>query len=322
MAKSKFIYDPEKLAYIPVGTTFKEKVMKFVPYFSVGTLMGVAFYAISAVAWSTPTEKIQAQKISDMKKRQTVFVERLNEIDGVLKELEVMDDSVYRTVLGSEPLSASLRQAGTGGVDAYEEMIASNNPKDLIDAYKKLDNLVAKINVQRASYNELFKKASLNFDRIQHLPAIIPIANWDLHYIGSGFSKRFHPILQVWRMHKGIDFVASEGTKIFASADGVVSVAHFSSSFGNVVEVDHGYGIATLYAHMIKFNVKKGDKVKRGDVIGYVGDTGLSAGPHLHYEVHVHGEAVNPVNYFFNDLSAEEYKQVVAQAESIETCME
>ncbi len=322
MAKSKFIYDPEKLSYIPVETTFKEKVMKFVPYLSVGTLMGVAFYAISAVAWSTPTEKIQAQKISDMKQRQTVFVERLNEIDDVLKELEVMDDSVYRTMLGSDPLSPSLRQAGTGGVNAYEEMIASNNPKDLIDAYKKLDNLVAKINVQRASYNELFKKASLNFDRIQHLPAIIPIANWDLHYIGSGFSKRFHPILQVWRMHKGIDFVASEGTKIFASADGVVSVAHLSSSFGNVVEVDHGYGIVTLYAHMSKFNVKKGDKVKRGDVIGYVGDTGLSAGPHLHYEVHVHGEAVNPVNYFFNDLSADEYKQVVAQAESIETCME
>lgn len=323
MAKNKFIYDPESLSYIQVENSFKSKLKKFIPYVGAGAVVGIAFYALSAMSYSTPTEKIQAQQLNDLIKRQSIFVERMNEADKVLAELEIMDDSVYRTLLGSEPISESQRMAGTGGVDVYEEMVNSNTPTELINSYKKLDALLAKINVQHSSYNELFKKASINIDRMQHLPAIIPIANWDLRYIGSGFSpRRFHPILEIWRQHEGIDFIAKSGTKIFASADGKVRSSRFSSSFGNVVEIDHGYGLTSLYAHMTKFVVKKGQVVKRGEVIGYVGNTGLSAGAHLHYEVHVKGIPVDPVNYFFNDLTSKEYKEVVAQAAGVEACME
>jgi len=323
MAKDKYIYDPESISYILVDNTFKAKVKKFIPYLSAGALVGIAFYVIAVLSNCTPTEKMQAQKLRDLIKRQSVFSERMNEADKVLSELEVMDDSVYRTLLGVEAIPVSQRIAGTGGVDVYEEMTNSNTPEEIINSFKKLDILVAKMNVQQASYKQLFKKAIVNVDRMQHLPAIIPISNWDLRRIGSGFSpRRFHPILKVWRQHKGIDFIAQKGTEIFAAADGVAVSVRVSSSFGNVVEIDHGYGIQTLYAHMSKFNIKNGQKIKRGQVIGYVGNSGLSAGSHLHYEVHVNGKEVDPVSYFFKDLSAQEYKEVVAQASSVETCME
>ncbi len=323
MANNKYIYDPQTLSYIPVENTFKSKLKKLVPYAIGGSLLGVGFYAVMAVFYFTPKEKLQAQQIKDMESRQEVFIERLNEADKALNDLAVLDDSLYRTMLGETPLDSTERMAGTGGSNSYIEMINSNIPSDIINSYKKLDNIVAKMNVQKASYSELFSKAALNVNRLQHLPAIIPISNWDLKYIGSGFMpRRFHPILKRWRQHEGIDFIANVGTEIFAAADGTVTSSRVSDSFGRVVEIDHGYGITTLYAHMSKFNVKRGQKVKRGEVVGYVGNSGLSAGPHLHYEVHVKGKEVDPVNYFFKDLTAAEYKAVVAKAKSVEICME
>ncbi len=323
MANSKYIYDPETLSYIPVENTLKSKLKKLIPYAIGGTLVGIGCFVTIAMVYSTPKEKVQAQQIKDMKSRQEIFIERLNEADQKLNELAVLDDSLYRTMLGASPLDSAQRMAGTGGSDNFAEMINSNIPAEIIDSYKKLDHLVAKMNVQESSYSELFTKAVRNGDRLQHLPAIIPISNWDLKYIGSGFSpRRFHPILKRWRQHEGIDFIATVGTDIYAAADGVVKSARLSDSFGRVVEIDHGYGITTLYAHMSKFEVKYGDKVKRGQIIGHVGNTGLSAGPHLHYEVHFKDKPVDPANYFFHDLTPKEYRAVMDKAASIETCME
>jgi murein DD-endopeptidase MepM/ murein hydrolase activator NlpD len=150
----------------------------------------------------------------------------------------------------------------------------------------------------------------------------MPIYNEDLKLIGAGFGMRMHPILNIYRMHEGIDFFASTGTAVFATADGVVTDARESETFGKVVEIDHGYGLTTLYAHLNGFKVRKGQLVKRGDVIGEVGNTGLSSGEHLHYEVHVNGKEVDPVNYFFKDLSPEEYRKVVAIAQAYERSMD
>ncbi len=323
MANNKYIYDPESLSYIPVENSLKSKLKKLVPYGIGGSIIGIGCFITVAIFYSTPKEKVQAQQIKDMKSRQEIFIERLNEADKALNDLAVLDDSLYRTMLGATPLDSTQRIAGTGGTNTYEEMLNSNIPSEIIESYKKLDNIVAKMNVQKSSYSELFSKAVKNSEKLQHLPAIIPIANWDLKYIGSGFApRRFHPILKRWRQHEGIDFIANVGTKIFAAADGVVTSARVSDSFGRVVEIDHGYGLSTLYAHMSKFEVKKGMKVKRGQVIGHVGNSGLSAGPHLHYEVHVNGKEVDPVNYFFKDLTPKEYRAVVDKAASAETCME
>ena len=322
MSRKKYIYDPESLTYIQIDVTPKERLKKVLPYVIVGIVMGLLSYIFIAVEYYTPKEKLQAEKIQVLEKNQEILNDKIKYADMKLSELISYDDSVYRTVLGSKPLPKEVRMAGTGGVNKYEELEKKKNLKEVIESYKKLDKVLAKMEVQKSSYINLLKKAKMNADRLQHLPAIIPIANWDLKRIGSGFGMRFHPILNRYRMHEGIDFIAPTGTPIFASADGVVKSARHSDSFGQVVEIDHGYGIVTLYAHMSKIKVKKGQKVVRGEVIGLTGNTGLSSGPHLHYEVHRDNKEVDPVSYFFKDLTAKEYEAVLAQARNLKTSME
>lgn len=323
MAKQKYTYDPSTLIYIPIKVTLKEKLKKASLFVSLSLVVGVVGYAITAFYYSTPKEKIQAKVLLDLKVNQSFLEDKIEEAQAKLGQLIAIDDSLYRTMLGESVLSDEIRNAGIGGTDKYEELAKNKDLKEITNSFIALDQLVAQMKVQENSYSSLFHKASINVDRMKHLPAIIPVANWDLKRIGSGFSpRRFHPILNYWREHKGIDFVASKGTDIYSSGDGVVESVRVSSSFGKVVVINHGFGIKTLYAHMSEFACKRRDVVKRGQLIGYVGNTGLSAGPHLHYEVHVNNKAVDPVDYFFNDLSAQEYKDVVAQSESITTCME
>jgi murein DD-endopeptidase MepM/ murein hydrolase activator NlpD len=323
MSQNKFIYDPNLLTYNPIDNSLKQKFKNSLPFLIIGFVVGIMSYTVLAVYYVTPKEKLYSQQIIDIKSRQLLLTDRIKQADQTLEKLIAKDDSLYRTMLGEKVISSAQRMAGTGGVNKYGEMTNANTPNEIIQSFQELDNLIAKMNVQEGSYRELFSKAMTNFDRMQHLPAIIPIANWDLKRVGSGFSpRRFHPILKTWRQHEGIDFVAPKGTKVFASADGVVKSVRYSSSFGKVIVIDHGYEIKSLYAHLSKFKVKKGSKVKRGQVIGYVGNTGLSGGPHLHYEVHVNKKEVDPTNYFFNDLTAEEYKGIVTKAQSVEICME
>ena len=324
MAKEKYIFNPETLMYDTVDASFKTKVKRFIPYMVVGVFIGMAVFAVLAFGtYSTPKERLQAQLIGKLKTNQKLLNKRINDASNTLQNLVALDDSLYRTMLGEKALNSSIRQAGTGGTNKYEDLERTETPKDIIESFKNLDKLVAKMNVQESSYKDLFKKSLANMDRLQRLPAIIPVANWDLKRIGSGFSpSRFHPILNRWRPHKGIDLVARTGTEIYASANGRVKSVRYSDSFGKMVEIDHGFGLVTLYAHMNKQKVKIGEQVKRGQVIGEVGSTGLSGGPHLHYEVHLNGLEVDPVKYFFNDLSPQEYKAVVAQSQSIDFCME
>ncbi len=319
----KYIYDPESLNYIEVNKSLASKLKKASVFLGVSLLVGASGYSVTAAFYQTPKEKIQAQTIDDMRVNQSILEARIEKAQDKLHTLVSYDDSLYRTMLGEESLSPSIRNAGTGGVNKYEELAKNDNLSEITKAYEELDELVAQMSVQEKSYHFLFKKASDNMNKMQHVPAIIPIANWDLKRIGSGFSpRRFHPILKCWREHKGIDFVASTGTDIYSSGDGVVKTVRHSSSFGKMVVIDHGYGIETLYAHMDSFNCKRGQKVKRGQVIGCVGNTGLSSGPHLHYEVHLNHYAVDPVNYFFNDLTPDEYRAVVEQSTSVIACME
>ena len=322
MARKKYIYDPESLTYIRVETTFKEKVKKFFPFVFTGIVMGISAYIFVAVEYYTPKEKLQAEKIHVLENNQKILNNRIESAGRTLSLLIAYDDSVYRTVLGAKPLPKEVRMAGTGGINKYENLEKSGDYHEVIESFKNLDKVIAKMEVQKSSYLMLLEKARMNANRLQHLPAIIPIANWDLKRIGSGFGMRFHPILNRYRMHKGIDFVAPTGTPIFASADGTVRSVRRSDSFGKVVEINHGYGLITLYAHLSKIKVKRGQKVVRGQVLGMVGNTGLSSGPHLHYEVHLNNVEVDPVSYFFKDLTAKEYEAVVARAQSFKRSME
>ncbi|MEO1654946.1 MAG: M23 family metallopeptidase, partial [Bacteroidota bacterium] len=203
-----------------------------------------------------------------------------------------------------------------GGVDRYKDLIKKGlKEEDLVlSSFKKIDQIKRKLYIQSKSYDEISKLVKNKSKMLAHMPAIQPISNKDLTRLTSGFGMRIHPIYKVGQFHPGIDFAAPQGTPIYATGDGVVEKAQYEAGFGNHVVIDHGYSYQTLYAHMVKFIVKKGQKIKRGQCIGYVGTTGLSTAPHVHYEVQYKKEPVNPVYFFFQDLNAEEYEKILELA--------
>ena len=201
-------------------------------------------------------------------------------------------------------------------------MNVAGYPEKVVNTAKRIDRLNSHLSVQENSYRDVLKEAFRNKTRLNHLPAIMPIANDNLLLTGSGFGIRLHPILKIYRMHEGMDFFAYIGTDVYATADGIVKDVRISETFGKVIEIDHGFGMLTLYAHLSAFNVKEGQRVKRGNIIGEVGNTGMSSGQHLHYEVHIDGKEVDPVNYYFQDLSPAEYRKVVAIAQAYEMSMD
>jgi murein DD-endopeptidase MepM/ murein hydrolase activator NlpD len=220
-------------------------------------------------------------------------------------------------VLGAEPIDKDIRNAGAGGADRYEDIREKNiDHEDLvIDLNEKVDLLRRKLYIESKSQDEVVKLAEKKEKLYASIPAIQPISNKQLLALASGFGWRTHPIYKVKKMHTGIDFAASIGTPIYATADGTVAeVSVKFSGYGKMVEVDHGFGYRTRYAHMHEFAVRSGQNVKRGDLIGYVGNTGLSTAPHLHYEVLINGSQVDPVHYFYNDLTAGEYEKVLELA--------
>jgi murein DD-endopeptidase MepM/ murein hydrolase activator NlpD len=229
-----------------------------------------------------------------------------------LDDLAKMDDDVYREIFGADPISDDIRKAGTGGVDKYTALEQLSRGENLAELHTKLDNMSAQYKVQEDSYNKLIKMAKNKSAMLASIPAIQPIPNKNLRRIASGFGYRVDPIYKTRKMHKGMDFTAPRGTKIYATGDAVVkTVKHARWGYGSHILLDHGYGYTTLYGHMSRTKVKQGQKVKRGQLIGLVGSTGKSTGPHLHYEVRKNGTAVNPVGYFYNDLTSEQYEEIL-----------
>ncbi|MEA1886121.1 MAG: M23 family metallopeptidase, partial [Bacteroidota bacterium] len=240
----------------------------------------------------------------------------LEKVEKVLAHLQETDDNLYRTVFEAEPIPTSLREGGIGGVNRYEELEGYDNSTIVIETAMRLDRIKKKTYVQSKSFDELKVLASEKEEMLRSIPAIMPISNKDLTRTASGWGYRIHPIYKIRKFHWGMDFTAPTGTEIYATGDGTITRMRSSKrGFGNHIVVDHGFGYETVYAHMNRFNnVRVGQKVKRGDVIGFVGSTGLSTAPHLHYEVHLNGNKVDPANYYFNDLSPEEYERMIELA--------
>lgn len=322
MARQEYKFDPQQLSLSRVQRSLKRTLIRTGSYVMLSLSVGaVGFFLMTGVV-KTPREK---NLISQNEKLLTLYNsldERLDVYDKTLTTLRVLDDSIYRSLIGKSALPWSLREAGTGGHDPSYELSLSSYPKRVINTAQRINGLEYHLKVQENSYREVIKEAYANQYRLNHIPAIMPIYNEDLLMTGSGFGMRFHPILKIWRMHEGIDFFAYTGTDVFATGDGYIQTVHFSETFGKVIVIDHGYGIKTLYAHLSQFQVKKGQRIKRGEIIGKVGNTGLSKGQHLHYEVHVNGKEVDPVNYFFKDLTPAEYKKIVAISQAYEMSMD
>ncbi|KPL22750.1 MAG: peptidase M23, partial [Bacteroides sp. SM1_62] len=263
--------------------------------------------------FDTPREKMLKRENSQLNQQFEILNEKIGRLETVLEDIEKRDDNIYRTIFNADPIPHSVRDAGFGGVNRYENLEGYDNSDKIIETARRLDELTKAVYVQSKSYDEVIEMAKNRELQLSSLPAIQPIANKDLTRTASGWGFRIHPIYKIRKFHHGMDFTAPTGTEVYATADGTIELVERSRrGYGNKVVIDHGFGYKTLYAHLEEFNdLWKGKKVKRGDVIAYVGSTGLSTAPHLHYEVHLNGKKINPINYYFEDLTAEEYDRMI-----------
>ncbi len=318
MPKTKYLFDHKSLTYKEVKKSFKEIFRKVVFIFSGFLVFSTIAVILAFYFIDSPKEKVLKREIEQYKNQYKLLDERLEVITAVLKDIQERDDNIYRVILEAEPVSESERTAGIGGANRYSDLEGYENSELLIAINSKLDKISRQLYVQSKSYDDVFEMAKNKAEMLSSIPSIVPISNATSRLV-SGFGYRVHPVYKTLRMHTGIDFAAPKGTPCYASGDGIVRSINRRdfSGYGIVCVIDHGYGYQTLYAHLSKMNVRPGQKVKRGEVVGYVGSTGLSVGPHLHYEVLKNGKPVNPVNYFYNDLTPEEYEIIIEMSSKV-----
>jgi murein DD-endopeptidase MepM/ murein hydrolase activator NlpD len=317
MAKIKYYYDTETCKYERVKTKTSDIILNALGIICLIIITAAGLLLVQIAYFPQPQEVLLQNQIAEQRFELNKLDREITQLNEILAGMEKRDDNIYRVVLGAEPIDASIREAGVGGSERYADI----REKNLIDAdmivglNEKVDKLRRKVYIESKSQDELVKLAENKEKLYASIPAIQPVSNKQLIALASGFGMRTHPIYKVRKMHAGIDFAASIGTPIYATADGkVVTVDVKFSGYGKLVEIDHGFGYKTRYAHMHDFAVRAGQNVRRGDLIGYVGNTGVSTAPHLHYEVLINGTQVDPVHYFYNDLSPLEYEKILELA--------
>lgn len=315
MAKTGYRFNTETLSYDKIHISFKKKLGRVVlRFFSSLCLAWVIFLSVSAVI-DSPKEKALKREKEEILAQYHILNNELERLDEVLKNLETRDDNIYRVIFESEPIDANIRRAGSGGVNKYASLKNLDNAELIINTSKKLDELTKAAYIQSKSYDEIENLVKNKIEMLASIPAILPVSLKNKRTrFSSSFGYRMHPIYKTIRLHAGMDFSGAIGTPIYATGNGKVSSAQIHKGYGKCVIIDHGFNYQTVYAHLDTYNVKAGQKVKRGDIIGYMGNTGMSTGPHVHYEVKKNGIAVDPINYYFNDLTADDYDQLVTEA--------
>ncbi|MBW6481792.1 MAG: M23 family metallopeptidase [Vicingaceae bacterium] len=312
MAKVKYRYNPHTLSYDKIKLTWKQKLARSFYFLSASFVVGVIIYGVVYSFVDSPKEKQLKIENAQLISQYELLNKKLEKINVVLEDVQKRDDNIYRVIFEAEPIPTEIRRAGFGGVNRYEQLESFSNADLIISTTKKIDQLSKQLYIQSKSFDEVFKMAKNKEKMLASIPAIQPVSNEDLTRMASGFGYRTDPVYKTTKFHAGMDFSASTGTPIYATGDGTVIQADAEATgYGNHVRINHGYGYITLYAHMSEISAKVGQKVKRGDVIGYVGSTGKSVGPHCHYEVRKNDIPINPVNFYFNDLSPEEFAKMV-----------
>ena len=312
MPNSRYKYNPESLSFDKIKLGFRAMLLRALAYFVGSLIVALIYYVLFAIFFDSPKEKALLREIDQLTLQYDLIQREMTELEIIVGQLQETDDNLYRTIFEAEPIPVTLRAGGVGGVNRYKELEGYNSSDIVVETTKKLDKIRKKIYIQSKSFDELIALAKTKEEMIGAIPAILPISNKDLTRTASGFGPRVHPIYKIIKFHAGMDFTAPTGTEIYVTGNGVVaSVQSSKRGLGNHIIINHGYGYSTLYAHLDRFNVRAGQKIQRGDVIGYVGNTGLSIAPHLHYEVKLNGKNVDPVNYYFNDLTPEEYERMI-----------
>ncbi len=315
MKKIKYYYNTHTLRYDKLETPLRVRLLQLFGFIAASIVTGLIIVSIAFHYIDSPKEKLLRQENSDMKENYTVMQERVKQLELQMDELESRDNNVYRSIFESQPVPDSAR---VKDMEAKKEvkLVQSMGEDELVKSMSgQLNNLSLRLAYQSKSYGDIEDMVKHKEKLLSAIPAMQPVSNKNLTRVASGYGYRIDPVFKDRRLHEGLDFTAPIGTPIYATADGVVKDAGFNTGgFGNRVVINHGYGYETLYGHMYKIKAKVGETVKRGEVIGYVGNSGKSTGSHCHYEVHRNGVPVDPIYYFYNDLTAAQFDRIVKLA--------
>jgi len=317
MSKVKYYYDPDTLSYRKIEPK-KSRRYRNIGLFIVGAAL---FGLVSLVVLlntnliNTPAELSLRREVNNYELQFDLLNRKMEQMEEVLANVEERDNNIYRLYFEANPIPEEQRRAGFGGINRYKSLEGFNNSEMITATTKRLDIIKKQMAIQSKSLDEITKLAEEKEKLLMAIPAIQPINNKELTRMASGYGWRSDPFTKARRMHRGMDFTAPKGTPIYASGNGkIIRADNNSSGFGKHIRIDHGFGYKSLYAHLSKYNVKKGQRVKRGDLIGFVGNTGRSEAPHLHYEVWKDGDRINPINFYYGSLSDKEYEKMLKMA--------
>ena len=315
MSKVKYYYDSESLSYRKIERK-KRTTFKYASLFIIAAaLFGFMFVFIASQYVESPKERALKRELQNAQLQFELLNKKMEQAEAVLSNIADRDNNIYRVYFEANPIPEEQRKAGFGGINRYKSLEGFDNSKLIIESNKRLDILQKQIVVQSRSLDEIAILAEEKEKLLAAIPAIQPVSNEDLTRMASGYGMRSDPFTKARKMHWGMDFTAPRGTPIYASGDGIVERADSNSSgYGKHIRIDHGYGYTSLYAHLYKYNVRKNQKVKRGDLIGFVGSTGRSEAPHLHYEIFKDGDRINPINFYYGSLTAEEFNELLEHA--------
>ena len=318
MRKVYYIFNPDTRTYDRVYPNFAQKFLTLLRRVLLYIIFGGISFLVFYLLIDKPSVKEFENENSQLLARYKILSSRLDKALLVMRDIQQRDDNLYRVMLDAEPLSEAVRNAGYAGTNRYDDLLKMDNAGLLVETTQKVDLLEKQLYMQIRSFDEIVALDKDAKTRLRHVPAIQPISNRDLKRTASGYGYRIDPVYNVRTFHKGMDFTCDKKTPVYATADGVVESAKWQSGYGYTVVIDHGYGYKTLYAHLLdgKFLVKPKQQVVRGEQIALSGNSGKSTGPHLHYEVLVKGRNVNPINYYFMDLDADGYDEMLRMAEN------
>lgn len=309
MAKSQYKFNPEDLNYDRLDDSVNARIWRIVIYVAAALVLAVLLNVVYSLFFDTPRERQIRNENKMLLEQYEELSQRKQMVDTVMQEVQRIDRDIYRVIFETEPVTM---ESGASTGATFRKLLLASNEEIVLGSAHKLDSLIRKDSLSDSEYDMLMIRGGNKAEMLPYFPAIQPIENRDLTLIASGFGHRVHPIYKIPKMHNGIDFSAPVGTPVYATGDGVVrSSSRSARGLGNQIQIDHGYGYETLYACMDELNVRSGQEVKRGDLIGTVGNTGLSVAPHLHYEVHLNGVPMNPINYFFLELTPAQYDHLI-----------
>ena len=316
MRKVYYIYNPQTQTYDRIYPTVRQRIMSLFRRLFIDIGLVAAGFIVLLIIFGSPSEKELRKENSRLQAQYNLLDSRLDEALEVLQDIQQRDDNLYRVIFQADHIPDAIRKAGYGGTNRYEHLMDMANAEMVVNTTQKLDMLTKQLYIQSNSFDDVVEMCKNHDEMLRCIPAIQPISNKDLKQTASGYGTRIDPIYGTPRFHSGMDFSANPGTDVYATGDGTVVKMGWETGYGNTIIIDHGFGYRTWYAHLRDFRTKVGKRVVRGEVIGGVGSTGKSTGPHLHYEVHVKGKVVNPINYYFMDLSAEDYDRMIQIAEN------